>query len=204
MSAGSSRRATNLSDMPQMPGSKTRVFSVFDRIPIVSEFADPIVATVLLAIIAVTAGALLLSSQIFPHDSEARSHVIQIAGGLVLILGLYYASVTVRELRAQQYLERLSTLIGQLSSTNEAVRVGTLRLLQSAALERPTLPSDSTTEGAAQARSRAIWEAITQVSRENDSDAAVLAALICRELAAQGFPQPDASSAVGIRDSTPQ
>jgi hypothetical protein len=190
--------------MPHMLGSKARVFSVFDRIPIVSEFADPIVATVLLAIIAVTAGALLLSSQIFPHDSEARSHVIQIAGGLVLILGLYYASVTVRELRAQQYLERLSTLIGQLSSTNEAVRVGTLRLLQSAALERPTLPSDSTTEGAAQARSRAIWDTITQVSRENDSDAAVLAALICRELAAQGFPQPDASLAVGIRDSTPQ
>ena len=190
--------------MPQIPGSKTRIFSIVDRIPIVREFADPIIAAVLLAIITVTASALLLSSQIFPHDSEARSHIIQIAGGLVLILGLYYASVTVRELRAQQYLERLSTLIGQLSSTNEAVRVGTLRLLQSAALERPTLPSDSTTEGATQARSWAIWEAITQVSREDDSGAAVLAALICRELAAQGFPQPEASSTIGIRDSTPQ
>lgn len=199
MRAGPDAAAANLFGMLRTPGPKTRAFSLFDRIPIVGEFADPIIATVLLAIMAVTAGALLLSSQIFPHDHEARSHVIQIAGGLVLILGLYYASVTVRELRAQQYLERLSTLISQLASTNEAVRAGTLRLLQSAALERPTLPSDSTTEGAAQARRRAIWEAVTLVSKEGDSDASALAAAICRELTAQGFPQSDAFSTRGTR-----
>ena len=165
---------------------KHALFGVFDRIPVVKEMADPIVAGVLGVLVLLTIAGVALPGQVFPHDHEARSHVMQIAAGLVVVFGAYYAAVNIREVRGQKYLERLSNVIDQVGSSQPAVRLGGIRLLQSIALERPLLPSDSMTTTAAVARKQAIREVLRSVSEEGDTDVAQLAALVLKELTAGG------------------
>jgi hypothetical protein len=168
--------------MGEHRGPKERLFAICDRIPLVKEAADPIVATVLglLAVLAVV--GVSIPGEIFPHDSAARSHILQVAGGLVLLFGAYYVSINLRELRAQQYLERLAKNIELLGSPSQVVRIGAIRLLQSVALERPALPADSTTARAARARRQAIREVLEAMSEAEDARTARLATTVLEEL----------------------
>jgi hypothetical protein len=163
-------------------GPKERLFAVCYRIPVIKELADPIIATVLVFVLLIAVVGITIPGAIFPHDSGARGHVMQAVGGLVVIFGAYYASVNLREARAQQYLERLSTIITQVGNPNEAVRLGAIRMLQSTALERPALPSDSMAARAVNARRMAISEVLESVSNEGDRREARLAATVLAEL----------------------
>lgn len=168
--------------MNQPQGPKERLFGLCDRIPFIKETADPVVATVLALLLLLAIVGISIPGQIFPHDNAARSHVMQMAGGLVVVFGAYYATVNLREVRAQRYLDRLSTVIEQVGSPSEPVRLGSIRLLQSAALEKPALPSDSMTAGAVAARQKAIREVLDAISGEGDTPAARLAARVITEM----------------------
>ena len=173
--------------MPAKAGPKTRLFATINRAPIVGELADPIVASVLGTLVIITIVAIALPSAVFPRDHDGRTHVLQIAGGLLVVFGVYYTSIAVRDRRAHEYLERLAACIGQLDSTCKATRVGAVRLIQGIALETPVLPSDSTTEGALTARRDAIWDVLCELSRDPDEDVAELATRVREELTATGF-----------------
>jgi hypothetical protein len=79
----------------------------------------------------------LFSHAIFPHESlnDARSHVIQVVGGIVVLLGSYFAARNVTVARAQQSSQLLSTAFDQLGSSNTAVRIGAIRRLEKIARE---------------------------------------------------------------------
>jgi hypothetical protein len=171
-------------------GPKNVLFSISNRIPLLREAADPVIATVLWTLLIATAGAVALPGEIFPHDHDARTHVLQIAGGLLLVLGAYATSIALRDRRATEYLTRLADAIGKLDSSTLPARAGTIRLVQSLALERPTLPSDSTTEGALSARRAAIWDALCMIEGR-DPELAALAEQVLGELRASGFERPD-------------
>jgi hypothetical protein len=179
---GYTSTAPNSAGMGQRPGPKERLFGLSDRIPLVKEAADPIVAAVLGLLVVLAIVGISIPGEIFPHDNAARSHILQLAGGLILVLGAYYTSVNLRELRAHQYLDRLAKNIELLGAPNQAVRMGSIRLLQGIALERPALPVDSTTAGAASARRHAIREALETVSEADDARTAQLAATVLAEL----------------------
>lgn len=141
-------------------------------------------------LVILTMVAIALPTTVFPHDHDGRTHVLQIAGGLLVVLGVYYTSIALRDRRAHEYLERLATCIGQLDSACKATRVGAVRLIQGIALETPVLPSDSTTEGALAARRSAIWDVLCEFSRDPDMDVAELATRVREELTATGFEAP--------------
>lgn len=191
-------RNAELREMPAPRGLKDRIWGWCDHIPLIKETADPIVATVLSLVIVLTAMGLSFPGQIFPHDNAARSHVLQVAGGLVLIFGAYYASVNLREVRAQQYLERLARVIDQVGSPSEPVRLGSIRLLQGALLARPALPADSMSAKTAEARRLAMLEVLKAISREGDTPAACLADDVLKELRQDGF-SADRSFRHGVR-----
>jgi hypothetical protein len=171
-------------------GPKNWLFSRSNRIPLVREAADPVVATVLLLLLIATAYGIARPHDIFPHDHDARGHVLQVAGGLLVVLGAYATSIALRDRRAHEYLTRLGDAIGKLDPAVPPATAGAIRLLQGLALERPALPADSTTPAAVAARRAAIWDALEMIERGRDGDLASLAKKVRHELRERGFHPP--------------
>jgi len=166
---------------------KSRLFESSTRLPLVGETADPWIFLVLAALVAASVLGIAFPHAIFPGDRDARGHVIQAAAGCLVILGAYFTAVNIREARAHQAAERLGRTIDQLGSGDEAVRVAAVKLLQSMALERLDLPSQSAGE-AMDARNGAIREALTVVAEgEEGLRSADLARDVLRDLSARGF-----------------
>lgn len=168
--------------MTRKVGLKAQLWSVTDRIPLVKETADPVVATALGLLVVVAIVGISIPSTIFPHDRTARSHVLQLAGGLLVVFGVYYTALTIRDRRSHEYLERVATLIAQLASPSPAVQIGTIRLLQNAALEKPALPRDSISAEASVARRDAILDALGELSKQNNSSVSCLAQTVYDDL----------------------
>jgi hypothetical protein len=162
------------------------MFGLAGRIPLVRETADPWVFLELVVLVVVAGLGVAFAGAIFPGDDEARSHVLQVAAGVLIVFGAYFTSVNIREVRAHQAFERLQTVIDQLGSDSEAVRAGAIRLLQSIALEKLDLPTGSTGEVVV-ARQRAVEDALSAVAAEaGDRPSKALAAEVLRELRASG------------------
>jgi len=142
------------------------MFDLTGKLPIVGETADPWIFLVLMTLVAVAALGVAFPDDVFPGDDDARAHVIQVAAGLLVILGAYFTAVNIREARAHQAFDRLCRVIEQLGNGNEAVRVGAVKLLESIALEKLDLPSGSAGE-AMRARRNAIREALRAVAEES-------------------------------------
>jgi hypothetical protein len=167
---------TNIWEVEEAEGIKHRLWRIPDHVPLVRETADPIVFSVLALFVVVAIAAFALATTILPHDHNSRSHILQLAAGLLLVFGAYYTSLAIRERRAEQYLNRLTELISQLESSSDAVRIGAIGLIKSLALETPALPSDSTTPVTREARAEAILGALDAVARENRPEVSPLAA----------------------------
>jgi hypothetical protein len=170
--------------MRERAGLKERIWGLTDRIPVIRETADPVVATVLLGLVGLTIVGICVPHTVFPHDASARTHVLQLAGGLLFVFGAYYTGLTIRDRRAHEYLERLAKLIEQLDSKDPAVRIGTIRLLQGMAFEKPALPRDSTTAAASTARLNAILDTLTEIANGPDSSVSSLAKEVFDDLSA--------------------
>lgn len=169
------------------PMPKQRLFGVPGRLPFVGETADPWIFTVL-ATLAVTAGlATAFAGEVFPHDKDARGHVIQLAAGLLVLLGAYFTAVNIRETRAHQAFERLHKVLEQLGSPSEPVRLGAISLLESIAVERLDLPSGSATEEVTAARNHAVVTALQAVAAEEEGAPGESARATLRRLQAYGF-----------------
>jgi len=163
--------------------------AVSTRVPIVRETADPWIFLMLVGLVLATILALIFPEQVFSGDRDPRTHIIQVAAGLLVILGAYFTSVNLREVRAHQSFERLCKTIGQLESDSEAVRIGAIRLLESLELEKLDLPTGSAGE-VTSARRQAIREALEAFARESQGPAVavaqeVLATLDARSAAAR-------------------
>jgi len=142
---------------------KAKLFEASTFLPFVGETADPWIFLVLSALVAVTVAGVALPHVVFPRDRDARSHVIQVAGGLLVVLGAYFTAVNIREVRAQQAFERLCKVIEQLGDPSEHVRIGSVRLRESIALEDLDLTSGSMGD-VRRARRNAIRDALVSVA----------------------------------------
>ena len=138
--------------------------------------------TVLGVLVALTIAGICIPHTLFPHDQNARSEVLQIAGGLLVVFGAYYTILGIIHRRAHEYLERLGKLIEQLGSPSQAVRIGTIRLLQSTAHEQPRFPQDSSTAEASAARWDAILDALAELANEGESSVSRLAREVREDL----------------------
>jgi hypothetical protein len=167
------------------PGLKARLFDLSSRIPLVRETADPWIFLVLSVLFVATAFAVVFPEDVFAGDRDARSHVIQVAAGLLVVLGAYFTAVNIRESRNQQAFDRLCRVIDQLGVESEAVRVGAVRLLESIALEKLDLPSGSTGD-VLRARQHAVRDVLAAVARESTgSPSSDLAARVLSDLEAR-------------------
>lgn len=144
------------------------MFEASKRIPVVGETVDPWIFLLLLGLAGSTTVGVMFAGEVFPNEPEkdARSHVIQLAAGLIVLLGAYFTAVNIREARAQQAFDRLSKVIDQLASESDAVRMGAIRLLEGLAMERLDLPSGSYGHTARLARQNAIRDALGALASE--------------------------------------
>jgi hypothetical protein len=149
--------------------SKRSAFKFFDHIPIMRDTADPEYAGIYFLFMCAVAGALI----VFGQSNSAYTHILQTAGGALVVLGVYLTSANLRISRSEQYAGRLMTAIGQLNSQSEAVRLGTIRLLEAILVEVPHV----TTEDRERVNryKRAVIEALDAISSQGGTREAVLA-----------------------------
>jgi Arc/MetJ-type ribon-helix-helix transcriptional regulator len=118
----------------------------------------------------------------FGQSSSAYTRILQTAGGALVVLGVYLTSVNLRISRSEQYAGRLTTAIGQLDSQSEAVRLGTIRLLQAMLREAPHVTAEDR-ERLGRYK-RAVIEALDAISSRGVTREAVLARAVSDAVAA--------------------
>jgi hypothetical protein len=165
---------------------KRRIFAIFDRVPVVRQTGDPVIAGVLMLFALAVIVALALAEDIFPGDDRARTYVVQIAGGFLALFVFYFASINLRTSRAQHYADRVSKAIEQVGSTSDVVRIGAVRLLEGLALEEPEIPGDDASRLAARAYRRAIADVLAEIADGESGELASKARHILASLEAQG------------------
>ncbi len=163
-----------ISDSSQGYRGKNPRFTVFDHVPGLRDANDPEYAGVLLLYVCVVAAILILLGK----RANGYTHVLQTAGGLLVLLGLYITGINVRTARLEQYASRVMGAIAQLDTTNKAVEIGTVRMLEAMLHETPNV----TTEDRLKARryKTAIVDALESLS-SGDTPAAKLAKRIVTE-----------------------
>jgi hypothetical protein len=152
-----------------MESKKSRAFKFFDHVPVLRDTGDPEYAGIFLLFACAVAGALI----VFGHSRSAYTDVLQTAGGVLVVMGVYLTTVSLRTSRSEQYAGRLMTAIGQLNSQSEAVRVGTIRLLEAILVEAP----DVTTKDLERVGryKRAVIAALDAISKPGETNEAALA-----------------------------
>lgn len=173
-------------DATDTADEKGRIFAFFDRMPVVRQSGDPVIAGVLLLFIALVVLALVLAKVFFPGDDRARTYVIQLAAGLLALFVFYFAAINLRTSRAQHYADRLSRAIDQLGSSSDVVRVGAIRLLEGLALEAPEIPGDDASRLAARAYRLAISDVLGEVADGREEELARRAQRVLASLEKQG------------------
>lgn len=167
-------------------GPKARLFDVAGRIPIVKETADPWVFLELAILVVAVGFGVAFPDAVFPGDEDARTHMLQVGAGVLVIFGAYFTAVNIRQARSDQAFDRLHKVIDQLGSDSEAVRAGAIRLLQSILLEKMDLPSGTAGEAMA-ARRKAVEDALSAVADEaGERPSTALAEEVLNELRASG------------------
>jgi hypothetical protein len=86
-----------------MSPEKPRSLRFFARLPITRDAGDPEYAGVLLLFALIVGGGLLFLG----GTSDAYGHVLQTAGGALVLLGLYFTGINLRWTRYEQYAGRL-------------------------------------------------------------------------------------------------
>lgn len=151
--------------------TKESVELAFRRAPIVGESVDPVIAGILwLVLMLGIVGVALAGSVLFPHDKDARSHVIQLAGGVLLVLGAYFTVRNLMASQAQQYAERLRTTIAELDKSSPAVQRAAVNLLEAMAYENSGLPGNSEGKKVDGIRKNAIYVALKAFADTPDRD----------------------------------
>lgn len=128
----------SISDRSQQVVRKSQRFKFFDRVPGLRDTNDPEYAGVLLVYLCIVAAILILLGK----RANGYTHVLQTAGGLLVLLGLYITGISTRTARLEQYASRVLGAIAQLDSTNEAVKIGTVRMLEAMLHETPNVTTE--------------------------------------------------------------
>jgi hypothetical protein len=139
----------------------------------IGEAADPVVAAFLLVVAAAAIVGVAFANHIFHGEHAARSLVIQIAGGVVVLLGAYFTAHHFALQREQQRLETLSKLLDQVAAANPATQIGAVWLLQALMLD---LPRTRGTAEASRSLERAVTGALSTL-RAQDCDPAMASAI---------------------------
>lgn len=149
-------------------------FKFFTQVPVIRDTGDPEYAGILLLFAGtVVAGLVLMGT----HD---YTHVLQTAGGALVLLGLYFTGVNLRSARAEQYAARLISAIAHLASDSEAVRVATIRLLEAMLLEAPNVLSEE--HARVTSYKQAVREALAVICDEGDTYAASAARAVAANI----------------------
>ena len=129
---------------PQDTGVRAGAEEWFKSRRVLGGATDP-AAALMLWIIAIVGGVAvaLAGNAFFQHDKDARSHVIQLAGGVIVLFGAYFTARQLMNAQTQKYAERLGSTLEQLGSGSMSVRISAIRLLQGMLLESHGLPGDT-------------------------------------------------------------
>jgi hypothetical protein len=148
---------------------KSRAFAFLRHVPVIRDTADPEYVGIFLLFMCVVVGALIA----FGQSSSAYTKVLQTAGGVLVVLGVYFTVVNLRTSRVEQYVGRLIAAIGQLGSESKAVRLATIRLLEALVLEEPDV-NVKDVERVARYK-RAAIEALAAIARPDENTEVALA-----------------------------
>jgi hypothetical protein len=168
---------------PPTPGSvrpmkpKRSAFKFSYHVPVMRDTADPEYAAIYLLFVCAVVGALIA----FGQSSSAYTRILQAAGGTLVVLGVYLTSANLRISRSEQYAGRLTTAIGQLDSQSEAVRLGTIRLLQAILGEAPHVTAEDRER--LRRYKRAVIDVLDAISSRGVTREAVLARAVSDEVA---------------------
>lgn len=170
--------------LPQVSqtGQKSRVYRASDRVPVLKEMADPVIAGCLGLVVVAAAIGLFFAGDLFPGDENPEATVLQTGGGLVLAIGVYFTAVNIRLARAAKHAEHIATVLGLLDTDREDVRVGAVKLLEAVGTEAPDVPGDIASRRAAVARHASIIAVLEEVAAAGRSPSASAAALAITRL----------------------
>lgn len=173
--------------------ARDRLYTSAEKLPLVGGAAYPFMAAALGVFVILTSVAVLIPQYVFPGDKDARAHVLQLGGGLIVVGAFYFATVTLRASRAAQLADRIVATIALLGSESEAVRIGAVALLEDMSRENPNLPKDSVSRATNRAQKRAILQALTAAGEEGTRRSAVAARAACAAIAHPSLPSSCAS-----------
>jgi hypothetical protein len=107
-------------------------------VPLLGDSEDPLLALVLWLLVGATFLSLFLATSIFTRESvgDARIHVLQTAGGVLVVLGTYTAVRTATMTRSRTASERLISTLALLDSGSEAAQIGAIAHLPTLARQR--------------------------------------------------------------------
>ncbi len=149
-------------------------------IPVVGDADDPVVAVGLGVLLIATFVALHFSTDLFPGEvvKDSRSHVFQLAGGVLVVVGAYTAVRTVANGRAQAASQLMLTTLALLDSESEASRIAAIRHLPTLAKRRG-------------ADDQAIAKALKVLSKGSAGEPDAVAA----QAAIEAMPKPESARA---------
>jgi hypothetical protein len=162
-------RRRSSADLQQDVVSKSRAFRFFDHVPGIRDTNDPEYAGILLVYVCIVVAALF----VIGTRPNGYTHVLQTAGGFLVLLGLYITGVALRTGRLEQCTSRVMGAIAQLGTTNEAVQIGTIRMLEAMLYEAPNVTSEDRVK--VQRYKTAIIDALESMGSSSDTSAAQLA-----------------------------
>ena len=172
--------------------ARDRLYTSAEKLPLVGGAAYPFMAAALGVFVILTSVAVLIPQYVFPGDKDARAHVLQLGGGLIVVGAFYFATVTLRASRAAQLADRIVATIALLGSESEAVPIGAVALLEDMSRENPNLPKDSVSRATNRAQKRAILQALA-AGEEGTRRSAVAARDHCAAIAHPSLPSSCAS-----------
>jgi hypothetical protein len=97
----------------------------------------PLALIGLVTFVVITILSVRYAGDLFPDDREARGHVLQIAAGVLVTLGVYFTALGLTFNRWQKRVELLGEAIDRLVANNEAVRIGAVWTLEHLAYDSP-------------------------------------------------------------------
>jgi hypothetical protein len=156
---------------PEDLGLRARGEEWFKNLPVLGGATDPAAGLILWIIAIVSGVAFALAGDVFfQHDKDARSHVIQLAGGVIILFGAYFTARQLMNAQTQKYAERLSSTLEQLGSARMSVRISAIRLLQGMLLESHGLARDKSGRYIEAAWKAAIRDALRAFAEAEDPE----------------------------------
>jgi hypothetical protein len=155
---------------------------------------ERLLAGALVLIVAGTYVAVRYAHDLLPGDTDPRGHMLQIAAGVIVVLGAYFTAIGLTFNRAQRRIELLGKTVEQLANKDEATRISAVWVLEAIAYDAPLNHGEALMTGSLH---RAIWWALATAKppvSDELGDARLEVQRTLRWLDPKHFPDPDAQA----------